>query len=248
MSAMSASATLALWDAGDGLPGVERALALAAGAGGAAGRDEVARLPLGRRDARLLTLHRELGGAVLEATVACPACGEAAEFAVEAEALLARAPADGPGGAGALEADGFRVDWRALDSRDLLAAAAAPDAAAAEAVLLARCVVGADGPDGPVAAAALPRAVRDAVAAAMAEADPLAEVLVDVACPACETRFAADLDVGEFVWAEVRRRALALLRDVDALARAYGWTEPDVLALDDRRRRAYLDLIGQGAR
>jgi hypothetical protein len=29
---------------------------------------------------------------------------------------------------------------------------------------------------------------------------------------------------------------------VDALARAYGWTETEVLALGDRRRAAYLEL------
>ena len=76
----------------------------------------------------------------------------------------------------------------------------------------------------------------------MADADPLAEVLVDIACPACGEAFVADLDVAQFVWAEVRARALALLRDVDALARAYGWTEEQVLALGDTRRDAYLEL------
>ena len=81
----------------------------------------------------------------------------------------------------------------------------------------------------------------------MAEADPLAEVLVDVACPACEAR----------VRRRPRRRrassgrscdarAQRLLREVDALARAYGWTEAEVLALDERRRAAYLELAREG--
>ena len=80
----------------------------------------------------------------------------------------------------------------------------------------------------------------------MAEADPLAEVLVDVVCPACAAQFVADLDIASFVWAEVRARAQRLLRDVDVLARAYGWTEPEVLALTDRRRDAYLALAEEG--
>ena len=83
---------------------------------------------------------------------------------------------------------------------------------------------------------------RAAVAAALAEADPLAEVLVDVACPACGEEFVADLDIGAFVWADVRARAQRLLLEVDALARAYGWTEVEVLALGERRRAAYLEL------
>ena len=80
----------------------------------------------------------------------------------------------------------------------------------------------------------------------MADADPLAEVLVDVVCPAVATQFVADLDVASFVWAEVRARAQRLLRDVDVLARAYGWTEAEVLELGDRRREAYLTLAEEG--
>jgi hypothetical protein len=127
------------------------------------------------------------------------------------------------------------------------AAAAAGDTSAAERELLSRCVLAATGPAGEVAGPELPDDVRDALEQEMAEADPLGEVLVDVACPACATVFVADLDVGGFVWAELRARACSLLRDVDLLARTYGWTEPEVLALDERRRAAYLELAQETA-
>ena len=118
---------------------------------------------------------------------------------------------------------------------------------AAEHVLLGRCVTAATGPEGDVGGSALPPTAREALARAMADADPLAEVLVDVTCPACEAVFVADLDVGAFVWAELRADAQRLLREVDTLARTYGWTEPEVLALDDGRRAAYLELVREGA-
>ncbi|MFL6034446.1 MAG: hypothetical protein ACJ74I_05170 [Gaiellaceae bacterium] len=193
--------------------------------------EDVPRLPIGRRDARLLGVHAAIAGAALEATAACPACGTAAEFAIAVEALLARAnEAREPE---PLEVDGQVVAWRSPDSRDVAAASLAPDAAEAERVLLERCV-GASG---------LTDEQRRAVTTAMADADPLAEVLADMTCPACGEQFVADLDVAQFVWAEVRARALALLRDVDALARAYGWTEEQVLALGETRRGAYLELV-----
>jgi hypothetical protein len=241
---LSAAATLDLWQTAEELGSVERPLALAAVVA-AASVDELAGLPLGRRDAWLLELHTRLGRPTLEATAPCPACGEAAEFAVDAQALLARG--DEAVELAPVERCGLLVGWRPLDSRDLAAAGATGDAAAAEHVLLSRCVTEARGPEGEVDGASLPAEVRAAVAAAMAEADPLAEVLVDVLCPACETAFAADLDLASFVWAEVRTGALALLRDVDTLARAYGWTESEVLALDGRRRAAYLELAREGA-
>ena len=57
MGVHRAVAVLDLWEAAERLPPVERALALAAAAGPPAEAGELARLPLGRRDARLLRLR-----------------------------------------------------------------------------------------------------------------------------------------------------------------------------------------------
>jgi len=46
-----------------------------------------------------------------------------------------------------------------------------------------------------------------------------------------------------FFWAELAAEAKRLLREVDALARAYGWREADILALSSQRRHAYLELV-----
>ena len=221
MPHLSAAGTLDLWQEAEGRAPAERSLTLAAAASGRP-LDELAALPIGERDALLLELH---AGETLDATAACPACGEQAEFSVDTRALAARAAGAKPG------------KWRPPDSTDVAAAAATGDAEAAERVLLERCAGSAE----------LSPEERAAVVAAMAEADPLAEVLVDVSCPVCGEDFVADLDIGAFVWADVRSRAQRLLLEVDALARAYGWTEAEVLALGERRRGAYLQLAGAGA-
>lgn len=193
-------------------------------------------------------LHSALAGPTLDATASCPACGEAAEFGVEVGELVAQGnelvaapPAPAP-----LEVDGFVVLWRSPDSSDVDAASAAGSAREAERVLLERCVADARDPDGE-AIDSLPAGVRAALARAMADADPLAEVLVTVACPQCGEEFVADVDVGRFVWAEVHARGQRVLHEVDVLARAYGWTEAEVLALSERRRAAYLALAEQGS-
>jgi hypothetical protein len=242
---LSALSTLDLWERAQDRTEVRRALVLAHAGGPPAEPEELERLPLGRRDARLLELYGALGGSALEATAACPSCSETVEFEADAGALLDRA-ARGAEPA-PIEALGFTVAWRPADSLDLEAAAAGGDAESAERVLLERCVLSALGPGGPVAAADLPRDVRAAVAGAMAEADPLAEVLVDVSCPACGAGFVADLSVAAFVWAELRSAAGRVVREVDELARAYGWTEPEVLALGERRRAAYLALVREAS-
>jgi pyruvate/2-oxoglutarate dehydrogenase complex dihydrolipoamide acyltransferase (E2) component len=246
MTGLSAAATLDLWELAERLSPVERTLALAAVGEPPAAAAELAALPLGRRDARLLRLHRDLTGPALEATAACPECGAEVEFAADVAALLAEErDAAAPE---AVAAGGFVLTWRPPDSRDFAAAAAAGDAAAAERALLERCVTSASGPEGEILRDALPPDVREAVARAMGAADPLAEVLVDLACPGCGTAFEADLDVSAFVWAEVRAHAQRLLREVDLLAHAYGWGEEEVLELGDERRAAYVQLVREGTR
>jgi len=192
---LSAAAVLDLWEAAERRRPVERALALAAAAGEGPGAEELAALPVGRRDARILALHAALGGGALEATARCPGCGELAGFAVDVDALLATVRDAAP--PAAVEAGGLVVAWRPPDSRDLAAAASAGDAAAAERVLLGRCVTSVAGPDGELDVTRLPAPARAALARAMAEADPLAEVLVGAACPACGVEFVADLAPAE---------------------------------------------------
>ena len=46
------------------------------------------------------------------------------------------------------------------------------------------------------------------------------------------------------LWSEIHAWARQLLRDVHALARAYGWREADILALSPTRRGIYLELLG----
>jgi hypothetical protein len=51
-------------------------------------------------------------------------------------------------------------------------------------------------------------------------------------------------DAGEFLLAELSTRARTLLYEVHLLARNYGWSEHDILALSDRRRASYVELVG----
>ena len=89
----------------------------------------------------------------------------------------------------------------------------------------------------------LPMPVLDALSRHMEALDPGAGVSFALVCPQCGTCWDAQLDVGELVWQKLRAAAERLLLDVDALARAYGWTEPEVLRLSPVRRAAYLQMV-----
>lgn len=217
---------------------VDRALAIAALAG-----DDPAALrgqPVGRLQQRALDLHERLTGRSLDALATCPGCTSVVEFAVDAAMLLALGAA-GPSVGEVREGD-LVVTWRIPRVADLVEASSSTDAVGE---LRRRCLTAARhgraiSPD------RIPPAVMVEAEAAMAQADPLAEVLVAVQCPQCGAAFEADLDPSGFVWEVLEARAAQTLREVDELARAYGWTEDVILGLAPARRAAYLEIVRGG--
>jgi hypothetical protein len=84
--------------------------------------------------------------------------------------------------------------------------------------------------------------VLAATTAAMEAADPLALIELGGACPHCNHAWSAFLDVATFVWSEVQQWAQRTLQEVHLLARAYGWSEDEILRLSPARRQAYLQI------
>lgn len=234
---------LDVWERAAGPGPLARDLALLEGAFPEAGRETLAGLGIGRRDAALLEVYRATYGPWLEGVLDCAACGTALELSIDASLLSAgEGPAAPPGGWTAIEVEGYELHFRLPDSADLMATAAAgsPDAGRAE--LTAR-VLRAWRDGEPVAACDLPPRILGEALEAMSAHDPLAETLVDTTCPSCGATCVALLDAGTFLWARIEADARTLLGEVDTLARAYGWSEREILALGARRRGAYLDLV-----
>jgi hypothetical protein len=187
-----------------------------------------ARLPLGERDRRLLALRSSLFGRWIACETRCSACDERLELELDGEGLAAPSAASAhdrhtPDGGAAI---------RPPDSTDIAAALGADDPAA---VILERCM------DPPPAS--MSQELREAATRRMADLDPAAELWLEATCPACGSASTVLLDPAAIVVEEVDRHARQILREVDQLARAYGWREHDVLALGPARRRAYLGLV-----
>ena len=81
------------------------------------------------------------------------------------------------------------------------------------------------------------------ISRAMLEADPRAEIILRFTCPACGHRWELLFDIAEFFWTEIAAQAQRLLREIDALARAYGWTEREIFSLPAQRRQTYLEML-----
>lgn len=240
MKALSAKDVLAVWEQGQRQHLLDRALTLLAAAYPGVGRRELAALPIGRRDAALLRLHERTFGGRMRGLSRCPACGEQVEFSLRADDVHV----EGGTPEGQVESGGVTVRFRAATSLDLAAVAGCSGLGAAREALIRRCVLAAWQGGEDVPTEALGAEVLAAVAAGMEAADPQAEVMMGMCCPGCQHEWGVLLDVLVFLWAEVSAAARGILQDVHALARAYGWSEGEVLALSGQRRRMYLEMVG----
>ena len=86
-------------------------------------------------------------------------------------------------------------------------------------------------------------AEAEAVEDAIERAAPRLDLDLDLECPYCGAIFALPFDTTSFFLQEVRSGSRTLLREFHSLAFHYHWSEPEILALDRGRRRAYLSLL-----
>jgi hypothetical protein len=184
-----------------------------------------------RTAASMIELHRTFFGDIAEMIMTCASCGESLEVEVDLAAC----------GAGQSTADRREIVTgagpmvvRALTITDLIVVRDCIDPVDA---LLERLVP--DGADDRAALSADDRELIDAVAQDLAGA---AGTVISARCPGCGALGRSGLDPTALVWERVERWALDQLAVVAALARAYGWSETEVLALSPTRRARYLEL------
>ncbi len=244
MNTLTAGAMLQSWEQAQGEHPMRRSLALLQLAWPDVDPYAWGALPIGERDDSLMTLHETLFGPELDTLVDCPSCGESLELGFSC-AQLRQPLADRAHSPPPLCCEGFELEYRLPGTDDLLAVldAARDNLGAAQARLLERCVLAVRRDGGPATVAQLPPSVVDSVEQEMARRDPGADARVALECPACGQAFERRFDIGAYLWDELDDWAQRTLAEVHVLAGAYGWSEPQVLALSASRRRHYINLV-----
>lgn len=240
MRALTASEIIHLWETAYRFHPIDQALSVLQQAMPGHTREQLAEMPLGQRDALLLSLRQVTFGDALPGKDNCPQCNETVEFALSCAALSADAPEPRRR---RLVADGYDVTVRPLTSFDLGAAANASTLQAARSLLLQHCVkeVLYQGVTTPVQA--LPQSLQNSIAETALATDPHAEKVLELSCPTCKNEWQSLLDIGQIFWMEICAWAQRLLLEVHQLATAYGWTEDEILKLGPVRRATYLQMV-----
>jgi hypothetical protein len=252
MRPLSAHNLLRVWEQGQHQHPWERALMMLAVNSPEMTWHELAALPVGQRDARLLSLREHTFGPRLTGVSLCPACQGRLEFTVAVADIQIASPSlypqdqreTGENQANlSLSVAGYAVHFRLPNSLDLSALAGGADVDATRLRLLERCLLGAEHDGEEIAADGLPADVVDAVVARMAQADPQGDVQLSLSCPGCGHHWQAMFDIVSFFWSEINAWVVRVLHEVHTLASAYGWRESDILTMSPRRRQAYLEMV-----
>ena len=232
---------LRVWESGQNKHPVEQALALLQAALPEQPPEALAALNLEARDRLLLMLREKLSGPELELLVDCPECSETLEIQVQVSQLL-EAPEPEPDSR-PVAAPGATILLRLPTSADMLALEAAGVEGALVA-LLERCVVSVVETSG----AALPGLTPDmlpAVAIALRNRMPLANLSFGLTCPGCEHAWTSAMEIPEVLWTEVEAEVRRVQVEVGLLAGAYGWSEEAILKMSRVRRQGYLEQLNQ---
>jgi hypothetical protein len=237
MGTIAGQQLLTAWDSSCALPEQEAVLSLLALAWPERSMGELARLPLGERNALLLELHDAMFGSRMDGFAICPDCGAELELTADPRALargLRSEPADA-----SEEIAGYSM--RPLNSLDLLASGNATSEEEARRILLARSLgleehelerLG-------ESAASLAERFEDVFARMNAGA----EIRVRLECAACRNRSVLDLDIARYLLREVAAAGRRLMGEIHELASAHGWSEAAIAGMSPARRAVYLEML-----
>src|SRR5258706_10214080 len=164
LTALTADDIIRAWEAGYRQGPAERAVIMMSLADPEESADALRRLSLGRRNGRLLSLRERLFGAEMNGFAECPECRERLEFKLNSAELQSARSTEEADSEFDLDADGYTLRFRLLDTHDLNAAASAPDVDSARKILVARCVIDARRGDRPVRGVDLPELVVEQLA------------------------------------------------------------------------------------
>jgi uncharacterized protein (UPF0212 family) len=227
MRALSTTEILSVWERGCGQSPVQRALTILAAANPESSIESLAGLSVGQRDARLVKLRELTFGPHFTGLANCPACDEKIELAFDAPAILPAEEMEAPAEI-ELHVEGRALRFRLPTSADLLEVNNGEE-------LVSRCLLSGENHYSE-------NTIR-AIGEEMSAADPMADVRLALSCASCGNQWEAAFDIVAFFWREIASAARGVMREVHMLASAYGWSESEILALSQARRRSYLEML-----
>ncbi len=201
-------------------------------------------LTVGKRIELLLRIVSASGGENLLLSLCCHACGETMELEIALNELLEMQLEAEQISSLTMEIDDREFHLRRPTGTDQLIWQTFPFADQREAYLaMLNSLIIAD--DGESEAHEINDQTLEEVSESLGSFDPLVNFEMQICCPYCQGSSNYALDLLEVAATQLQRKQMQLMQAVHRLAQRYHWSETEILAMPDWRRKRYLRLIDQ---
>jgi hypothetical protein len=246
MRPLNAMELLTVWERGLNRTLLERMLTLLVAACPEIDAEAITELSIGERDSILLQLREWMFGSHLVNTTRCPRCSQRVEWESRiADIRIQQSPTTPFPAEFSLNVEKYILCFRLPTSKDIADVMNTPRGGSNSQDLLMRCIVSASHAGEVCDPGNLPEDVVAALGCRIKELDPQAEIRINLTCPQCSHKWDILFDIASFFWVEIHHWAKRTIQAVHKLARAYGWSERDILNLSPARRQLYLNLVNQ---
>ena len=240
MRRLSNAELLKVWETGLEQPVLDATLSLLATAC-TVNNTEISKLSIGDRDVRLLQLREWIFGHRLKNLANCPACGELIEWECDLkEFYLQPISSELSSRQYLLEKENINIHFRLPNSNDLMTAISRQ---LSNKAILSNCILEVYEENQKGSIDSFNEELWNALDNKMSELDPQADIKINISCPVCLNQWQTSFDIVTYLWKEINNWAQRMLQEVYLLARAFGWSEKDILDMNDHRRQSYLEML-----
>jgi len=244
MKVLTEKEILHIWEAGQNRPLWFRGMLILSQAFPELSKGQLADMSIGQRNYNLLKLRQRMVGATIDSLVHCCKCRAPMEFQMNVEGIFAITPKENYNREYSTEIEGTSLRFRALTSRDLAVIGENNSPETARSLLLKRCIIQAIQNGNSIDIGSISEEIVTELGNKMAETyDPHIEIRFVLECPTCKHTWSAVFDIVSFFWSEISTQAQRFLQETHVLARAYGWSEAEILSMNTARKHYYLELV-----
>ncbi len=234
---------MAIWEKGRALGPIAKPLTILQHAFPNLSYEDLGKLSIGQRDAGLLQIRKNLFGNNIFAVAQCESCKTNVEIPLDVDVLLVSAFDIEKDHSAKVEFADYFIHFQFPNSNHLALIAKCSSIEEARLVLLDHSIEKIEYQDRVISLDELPNSIVEKFIKHLSEEDPQAEIKLNYQCANCNVKAQSTFDISNFLWEEIESKAKDIFWEVHTLARAYGWTEKDVLDLSSIRRQHYVEMV-----
>ncbi len=244
MRSLTSTELLKVWEENLNKSLVHKSMHLLAVAYSVSDMTQLTHLSIGDRDSKLFQLREWMFGTRLVNLANCPQCLEHMEWEMSTQDFLhdqvqgLKDPDQFD-----LSVDDFQLRFRLPNSNDLINAVSNQEYQKSPDKILKDCIVHAKRKDQNYGETKFPDSVLKALDEQINQKDPKANISILLSCQSCDHQWEIAFDILSYLWTEIDNWAKHILQEIYTLARAFSWSEKDILEMSPRRRRMYLQML-----